>query len=65
MDADGTITQGGYFTYIVADDDFVLRVPESIRRSAQPLLRRDRLVVAGPVARQHVEAEVRFRVPPD
>ena len=29
-DLDGTITQGGYSTEIVVDEDFVLRVPESI-----------------------------------
>src|SRR4051812_33071450 len=29
-DRDGTITQGGYSTHIVVDEDFVLRVPESI-----------------------------------
>ncbi|WIM99722.1 NAD(P)-dependent alcohol dehydrogenase [Actinoplanes oblitus] len=29
-DRDGTITQGGYSTHIVVDQDFVLRVPESL-----------------------------------
>ncbi|GAA4604798.1 putative zinc-type alcohol dehydrogenase-like protein [Actinoplanes octamycinicus] len=29
-DLDGTVTQGGYSTHIVVDQDFVLRVPESL-----------------------------------
>lgn len=31
VDRDGTITQGGYSTHVVVDEDLVLRVPESIR----------------------------------
>ncbi|GIF20260.1 putative zinc-type alcohol dehydrogenase-like protein [Actinoplanes tereljensis] len=39
VDRDGTITQGGYSTHIVVDQDFVLRVPESIPyEQAAPLL---------------------------
>ncbi|MBZ4487744.1 NAD(P)-dependent alcohol dehydrogenase [Microbacterium sp. cx-55] len=39
VDRDGTITQGGYSTHIVVDEDFVLRVPESIDyAAAAPLL---------------------------
>ena len=39
VDRDGTITQGGYSTHIVVDEDFVLRVPEAIPyQSAAPLL---------------------------
>jgi len=30
VDRDGTITQGGYSTHVVVDEDFVLRIPESI-----------------------------------
>ncbi len=38
-DRDGSITQGGYSTHVVVDEDFVLRVPESISyESAAPLL---------------------------
>ncbi len=38
-DVDGTITQGGYSEKIVVDEDFVLRVPESIPyEKAAPLL---------------------------
>ncbi len=38
-DRDGTITQGGYSTHVVVDQDFVLRVPESIPyEKAAPLL---------------------------
>ena len=38
-DVDGTITQGGYATSVVVNDDFVLRVPESIPyEAAAPLL---------------------------
>jgi uncharacterized zinc-type alcohol dehydrogenase-like protein len=38
-DRDGTVTQGGYSTHIVVDQDFVLRVPESIPyEKAAPLL---------------------------
>ncbi|UPO78092.1 MULTISPECIES: NAD(P)-dependent alcohol dehydrogenase [Arthrobacter] len=38
-DLDGTITQGGYSTSVVVNDDFVLRVPESIPyEAAAPLL---------------------------
>ncbi|GER23756.1 dehydrogenase [Zafaria cholistanensis] len=39
LDRDGTITQGGYSTHIVVNEDFVLRVPESLDfASAAPLL---------------------------
>jgi alcohol dehydrogenase (NADP+) len=39
VDRDGTITQGGYSTHVVVDQDFVLRVPESIPyETAAPLL---------------------------
>lgn len=38
-DRDGTITQGGYSTFIVVDEDFVIRVPESIDlAAAAPLM---------------------------
>ena len=38
-DVDGTITQGGYATSVVVNDDFVLSVPESIPyEAAAPLL---------------------------
>lgn len=30
IDRDGTVTQGGYSTSIVVDEDFVLRIPESL-----------------------------------
>jgi uncharacterized zinc-type alcohol dehydrogenase-like protein len=39
VDRDGTVTQGGYSTHIVVDEDFVLRLPESIPyEKAAPLL---------------------------
>ncbi|RMI12869.1 NAD(P)-dependent alcohol dehydrogenase [Cellulomonas triticagri] len=39
VDRDGTITQGGYATHVVVDQDFVLRVPEAIPyEAAAPLL---------------------------
>ena len=39
VDRDGTITQGGYAQSVVVDQDFVLRVPESIPyEAAAPLL---------------------------
>jgi alcohol dehydrogenase (NADP+) len=39
VDADGTVTQGGYTTHIVVDDHFVLRIPEAIPfEAAAPLL---------------------------
>ena len=39
VDRDGTITQGGYSTHVVVDQDFVLRIPESIPyEAAAPLL---------------------------
>jgi uncharacterized zinc-type alcohol dehydrogenase-like protein len=39
VDRDGSITQGGYSTHVVVDEDFVLRVPEAIPyESAAPLL---------------------------
>ncbi len=39
IDRDGTVTQGGYSTHIVVDQDFVLRIPESIDLAvAAPLL---------------------------
>jgi uncharacterized zinc-type alcohol dehydrogenase-like protein len=38
-DRDGTITQGGYSTHVVVDEDFVLRVPDAIDyAAAAPLL---------------------------
>lgn len=38
-DRDGTVTQGGYSTHVVVDEDFVLRLPESIPfEKAAPLL---------------------------
>ena len=38
-DVDGSITQGGYATSVVVNDDFVLRVPESVSyEAAAPLL---------------------------
>ncbi|GIG28113.1 NAD(P)-dependent alcohol dehydrogenase [Cellulomonas marina] len=38
-DRDGTVTQGGYSTHVVVDEDFVLRVPEAIPyEGAAPLL---------------------------
>jgi uncharacterized zinc-type alcohol dehydrogenase-like protein len=38
-DKDGTITQGGYSTFIVVDEDFVLNIPDSIDLAeAGPLL---------------------------
>ena len=37
--ADGAITQGGYSTHIVVDEDFVLRIPDGVpMESAGPLL---------------------------
>ncbi|MCO1339922.1 alcohol dehydrogenase [Kocuria polaris] len=39
VDRDGTITQGGYSTHVVVDEDFVLRLPEAIPYdAAAPLL---------------------------
>ncbi|WP_039906518.1 NAD(P)-dependent alcohol dehydrogenase [Micromonospora lupini] len=39
VDRDGTVTQGGYSTHVVVDEDFVLRVPESIPyEAAAPML---------------------------
>ncbi|MEU8686883.1 NAD(P)-dependent alcohol dehydrogenase [Streptomyces sp. NPDC048665] len=39
IDRDGTLTQGGYSTHVVVDQDFVLRIPEGIGLDeAAPLL---------------------------
>jgi uncharacterized zinc-type alcohol dehydrogenase-like protein len=39
VDRDGTVTQGGYSTHIVVDEDFVLRIPQNIPyEKAAPLL---------------------------
>jgi len=39
IDRDGTVTQGGYSTHIVVDQDFVLRIPDAIDLAvAAPLL---------------------------
>jgi uncharacterized zinc-type alcohol dehydrogenase-like protein len=39
VDRDGTVTQGGYSTHIVVDQDFVLRIPDAIDLAvAAPLL---------------------------
>ena len=37
-DRDGTITQGGYSKFIVVDEDFVLRIPDSIDLSEAGLM---------------------------
>ena len=38
-DRDGTITQGGYSTFIVVDEDFVIRVPDAVDlAAAAPLM---------------------------
>ncbi|WP_338089916.1 NAD(P)-dependent alcohol dehydrogenase [Nonomuraea basaltis] len=38
-DADGTVTQGGYSTHIVVNEDFVLRIPDGLALdAAAPLL---------------------------
>jgi uncharacterized zinc-type alcohol dehydrogenase-like protein len=38
-DKDGTITQGGYSTFVVVDEDFVIRIPDAIELAeAGPLL---------------------------
>jgi D-arabinose 1-dehydrogenase-like Zn-dependent alcohol dehydrogenase len=36
VDRDGTITQGGYSTHVVVDEDFVLRIPETLDFSKSP-----------------------------
>ena len=36
VDRDGTITQGGYSTHVVVDEDFVLRVPETSTSARSP-----------------------------
>ena len=39
VDRDGTVTQGGYSTHVVVDEDFVLKVPEALDfAKAAPLL---------------------------
>ncbi|MGI5429644.1 NAD(P)-dependent alcohol dehydrogenase [Streptomyces sp. CA-179760] len=39
IDKDGTLTQGGYSTHVVVNDDFVIRIPEGIGLDeAAPLL---------------------------
>ncbi|WP_420669724.1 NAD(P)-dependent alcohol dehydrogenase, partial [Mesorhizobium japonicum] len=39
VDRDGTITQGGYSTHVVVDQDFVLRIPDALDlATAAPLL---------------------------
>jgi uncharacterized zinc-type alcohol dehydrogenase-like protein len=39
LDRDGTITQGGYSTHVVVNEDFILRLPEEIPyEAAAPLL---------------------------
>ncbi|MFE2099288.1 NAD(P)-dependent alcohol dehydrogenase [Streptomyces sp. NPDC059468] len=39
VDEDGTLTQGGYSTHVVVNDDFVLRLPETLTLDeAAPLL---------------------------
>ncbi|MEE1804056.1 MULTISPECIES: NAD(P)-dependent alcohol dehydrogenase [unclassified Streptomyces] len=39
VDRDGTITQGGYSTHVVVDEDFVLKIPKSIPlEKAAPIL---------------------------
>ena len=39
VDRDGTVTQGGYSTHVVVNEDFVLQVPEGIPfEAAAPML---------------------------
>jgi len=39
VDRDGTITQGGYSTHVVVDEDFVLRIPDALdMATVAPLL---------------------------
>ena len=45
VDRDGTITQGGYSSHVVVDEDYVLRLPATLDFSkVAPLLRRRRIL---------------------
>jgi uncharacterized zinc-type alcohol dehydrogenase-like protein len=62
VDRDGTITQGGYSTHVVVDEDFVLRVPESIPfEKAAPLLCAG-ITTYSPLAHWHAGPDTRVAV---
>ena len=55
-DRDGTITQGGYSTFIVVDEDFVIRVPDAIDLAAAAPLMCAGITVYSPLRRWGVSA---------
>jgi uncharacterized zinc-type alcohol dehydrogenase-like protein len=55
-DRDGTITQGGYSTFIVVDEDFVIRIPDAIDLAAAGPLMCAGITVYSPLRRWGVSA---------
>jgi uncharacterized zinc-type alcohol dehydrogenase-like protein len=61
-DRDGTITQGGYSTFIVVDEDFVIRVPDALDLAAAAPLMCAGITVYSPLRHWGVSAEKRVAV---
>jgi uncharacterized zinc-type alcohol dehydrogenase-like protein len=61
-DRDGTITQGGYSTFIVVDEDFVIRVPDAIDLAAAAPMMCAGITVYSPLRRWGVSAGKRVAV---
>ena len=55
-DRDGTITQGGYSTFIVVDENFVIRVPDAVDLAAAAPLMCAGITVYSPLRRWSVSA---------
>ena len=55
-DRDGTVTQGGYSTFIVVDEDFVIRIPDAIELAAAGPLLCAGITVYSPLRRWSVSA---------
>jgi uncharacterized zinc-type alcohol dehydrogenase-like protein len=55
-DRDGTITQGGYSTFIVVDEDFVIRVPDAVDLAAAAPLMCAGITVYSPLRHWRVTA---------
>ena len=61
-DGDGTTTQGGYSTFIVVDEDFVIRVPDALDLAAAAPLMCAGITVYSPLRRWGVSAGKRVAV---
>ncbi|GAA3705081.1 NAD(P)-dependent alcohol dehydrogenase [Zhihengliuella alba] len=62
VDRDGSITQGGYSTHVVVDEDFVLKIPESLPYDAVAPLLCAGITTYSPLARWNAGAGSRVAV---